>query len=80
MPTREARRYETVKNFRVEAVERAYLFPHNPLYRRINPADIDPGSYYSQCSLPLDKHGKPKKFRTVEEALAAVRKRLDTWT
>ena len=68
--TFESRRYDTVKNFRTEAVERAYLFPHEPLYRRPAPHNVDPGLQYSQCSLPKGK------FYSVEEALEATRKRL----
>lgn len=71
MITYEAQRYEDVKNFRTEAIERAFLFKEEKLYRKPAPWEVDEGFGYSQASLPKGK------FATVEAALEACRKVLD---
>ena len=67
----ESDRYDEVKNFRVEACERAFLFRHEPLLKSVKPWELDPGFTYSGVSLPKGK------FASVEAALEAARKVLD---
>lgn len=64
----ESRRYSTVENFRTKAVEEAYLYRPNALYRPPQPWKRDLGFAYSRRTLPKGQ------FATIDEALAAVRK------